>query len=60
MRASERHISRNGSSFLPFLLIQCKGRHNRSMARISMPSGYDPMGGNWLFERSCLNKQERS
>ena len=25
-----------------------------------MPSGYDPMGKNWFFERSCLNEYERS
>src|ERR1700733_4101723 len=59
LTAFERHISRIGQSFLPFLLVQCKARRNRGMAWISMPSGYAPMGGNWFFERSCLDKQKR-
>jgi hypothetical protein len=43
-------------SFLPFSIVQCKRRRNRSMIRKSMPSGYDPTGG-YRFSEKIMLKQ---
>jgi hypothetical protein len=41
-------------SFLPFPDIPCKREGTTSMIRNSMPSGYDPMGGNRFSEKITL------
>jgi hypothetical protein len=43
-------------SFLPFSIVQCKPRRNKTMIRKSIPSGYDPIGGSRFSEKIMLKQ----